>query len=1247
MQNKKKINFIKNLLATVLLVAIGGWMLPANTISVMAADLNVQDVEFAKGTSAKEITYGETYQNKATANTTITYSSSNTSIATVNSSGLVTPLKAGTVTITATAKETDEYAEATAEYELTINKATQSITFAKGDTPSVEINTNGNEYSNKATSSATNTKNNVLTYEVISGSTLVEDFDTSDGSFTIKNTGNVKIKATFSGNSCYEEASKTYTLTINEWSATDCYVISGDSPAVNGWFNSDVSIKAKTGYSVSSDKTVWTSLMEDVVTADTTGTSKSFYIKDNTSGHISKKITETIKVDSLNPTGSIKTANITVWDKFLTFIGLGSDSLEFTIEADDSGSGIDSIKYYIVENDTVIKSKDDLDNVSNWSTYSGNAFSVSKNKVCVVYAKITDKAGNYIYTSTNGIVFDSTKPTITFINKTPDYNGVFGKDLTIDIQARDIEPYSGLKSVDYEVYCNTVKVQGEEIFTSSMDNPTYSGLEYEYSQEITVNSELTDGDVVLLKAKVVDYSGNEFVKEGSYTIDASAPIVQPSIKSGQAATTVFSSNVDIDLLVTEPTNGGVFTGINEIRYEIYNRGTKTQEGSLYKYNSGAGTPICEWSTDENNYITVDKDKNNSNSVVVKIIAVDNGGNETETSMNLKIDTTAPKISVTYDNNSGLTSSNGKVYFNTGRTAKIVIEDSNFDASRVNLSMSGGAALSGWSSVASNENGDDGVHTATVSFMSDGEYTFGISCSDLAGNSCTSPNYNGTATTSFVVDKTAPEVTIAYDNNEAMGGSYYQQSRIATIRVQERNFDASKAQLTVTAKNAGQDIELPTISNWVSEGDIHTATIVYDRDAVYTFDFVCQDRAGNSSADIPEEAFCVDKTPPTVSITKIVDESANNIDGDIGFVISASDTNFDTFTPVITVVVRDGDKFVTKQVTDGGVSNIANGQMYVVRNLKEDGIYRISCTVVDKAGNQFTEVILQNPDGTTYVEERAGEDTLVTFSVNREGSTFELEDNTESLVNQFYVQAVNEDVVVVEINANVLKEYSVSLNGKELVENTDYTVKSEGGYGEWKKYTYYIKKTLFEAEGEYKVVISSTDEATNNAFSDVKDATVSFVVDRTAPVISVSGMENKGRYRIDKQTVTIIPTDDGGALSSLLVCTVDENGNELVRLIDLAGEELQKILDENEGKISFSIEEGLYQNIRIICKDCAVDSEGNTNTYDVTFYDVSVSSSALKIMFAGTGAKVAAAVLGVVLVGGGVGFFGFRRKRLKR
>ena len=73
-----------------------------------------------------EVTVGETVTVTATANTAITYTSSNTSIATVNeTTGVVTGVAVGSVTITATAAATAEYNSATATHTITVKAAEQ------------------------------------------------------------------------------------------------------------------------------------------------------------------------------------------------------------------------------------------------------------------------------------------------------------------------------------------------------------------------------------------------------------------------------------------------------------------------------------------------------------------------------------------------------------------------------------------------------------------------------------------------------------------------------------------------------------------------------------------------------------------------------------------------------------------------------------------------------------------------------------------------------------------------------------------------------------------------------------------------------------------------------------------------------------------------------------------------------------------------------------------------------------------
>ena len=98
------------------------------TITIKVSDKNGQILSFAQGAVTK--TYGDgAFTNELTgAQTGATYTSSDTSVATVDANGQVTILKAGRTTITATAAETADYAEGSASYELTVNKKFLTVT---------------------------------------------------------------------------------------------------------------------------------------------------------------------------------------------------------------------------------------------------------------------------------------------------------------------------------------------------------------------------------------------------------------------------------------------------------------------------------------------------------------------------------------------------------------------------------------------------------------------------------------------------------------------------------------------------------------------------------------------------------------------------------------------------------------------------------------------------------------------------------------------------------------------------------------------------------------------------------------------------------------------------------------------------------------------------------------------------------------------------------------------------------------
>lgn len=73
---------------------------------------------------------------------------------------------------------------------------------------------------------------------------------------------------------------------------------------------------------------------------------------------------------------------------------------------------------------------------------------------------------------------------------------------------------------------------------------------------------------------------------------------------------------------------------------------------------------------------------------------------------------------------------------------------------------------------------------------------------------------------------------------------------------------------------------------------------------------------------------------------------------------------------------------------------------------------------------------------------------VQFSINRNESTFRIDDNTKWLIDQYYVYNVMNDVVIEEINTDTVEDYALKLNGKKMTEGTEFTTSNTQNPGEW-------------------------------------------------------------------------------------------------------------------------------------------------------------------------------------------------------
>lgn len=702
--------------------------------------------------------------------------------------------------------------------------------------------------------------------------------------------------------------------------------------------------------------------------------------------------------------------------------------------------------------------------------------------------------------------------------------------------------------------------------------------------DIGETTEFTPNQQLVVYLKITDMAGHvTYLSTNGLVVDNERPheeFTAPEIVrvSGLTNNKIYNGDVSVVVSANDPVENGVYSGLKQVTYTVYNMGTQTQHDTLYSWDGN--TPPCQ--SKEKMGFTVDAKKNNSNDVRILLTAEDNAGNVTSMEYSIKIDITKPIIDIEYDNNAA----DSGTFFRESRRANVTVKERNFDPAAVQVSIKNTdgtiPTISKWSKTDGNGNMDNTQWEATIEYTAEGDYTFDIDVTDKAGNPNEPVRYaDGTvAPTAFTIDKTRPTISVTYDNNSALNGNYYNANRTATVVVTEHNFDASRVNITLRATDDGADIALPTVSGWTSSGDRHTATIAYRRDGLYTFDIDVTDKAGNTSADFTEQTFYVDTTAPTLEITGVADRSANN--GDIIPVVSYSDTNYDDAQVSITLTgaMRKG------VALDGSYADQHNGKVFTFKNFAKekevDDIYTLAATLTDKAGNTTEKTIL--------------------FSANRFGSTYALSAATEQL-NGSYVQTP-QDVVVTETNPDALQNIRITLfkNNQTIIlqEGTDYRIEVRGGNGQWYEYIYTVLAKNFADDGVYRLTFYSEDAAGNIAENtlDTKKQEIGFGVDKTKPNMVVTNLESDTTYPLENLTVSLSAGDN--LLLQSVVVYLDDYSKAYKTW---TAEEVAAIVAD-QGEFTFDIpgdSTGAHQ-VKIVCTDAA----GNEQTEEITNFYVTTN-----------------------------------------
>jgi len=378
-------------------------------------------------------------------------------------------------------------------------------------------------------------------------------------------------------------------------------------------------------------------------------------------------------------------------------------------------------------------------------------------------------------------------------------------------------------------------------------------------------------------------------------------------------------------------------------------------------------------------------------------------------------------------------------------------------------------------------------------LKDGTYTLKLDVFDLSKRTDTN-------TISFKLDNTTPDTGITLRESYRNADGKYPVTHIDWINkdgyIYNRyiNRDSAVFDLYVSEDVPSKNIIVKdsagsgylSVSSWTKDGSgyQHAVATVTGEGMDHVLSLGAKDDVGNDTQMISFE-FTLDTTPPAISLKvngRSDYEEGRYYSEAVKVDFSVADRNKDNEenSLVITKVYNDGSGTVTETVDD-----LAEGSLV----FDEDARYTLDYSAKDKAGNishkttafiidkvnPVVDLVIRDPMNAPKAQSFKN-----TYRNNISGKTYE------------YANYFNRNVTV-DLNVTDDTVYSVSVydNGS-LVRSKTIDLESNNVRGWSDNYT-------ASSEGEHVIRINAADRAGRTA----AEQTVSFVIDRTAPVVSTS------------------------------------------------------------------------------------------------------------------------------------------------
>lgn len=512
-----------------------------------------------------------------------------------------------------------------------------------------------------------------------------------------------------------------------------------------------------------------------------------------------------------------------------------------------------------------------------------------------------------------------------------------------------------------------------------------------------------------------------------------------------------------------------------------------------------------------------------------------------------IDTTLPVINVEYQNKTvanKLTDRDGneREYFADTQTAVVTITEHNFIAEEVKFSIVAkdvtGAdldadALNSKTAWSVDSTGD--VHTITITYPGDANYTFDVEYTDNATNAA--EDY---ATDYFTVDKTDPtNLKVDYSTSvldtvlESVTFGFYNAKMTVTLTAEDPTSEVHSFLYSYLNAAGVSNVNAELINEAIQAADIEysadrkTAAVTFeipkmvlgnDNQFNGTVEFTATDRAGNETdAHKETKRIVVDNIAPTATVQYNTPVNEVNgisyYDGDINATVTITEANFYA-NDVQVMVAKDGGApyAVTPSWTDNSVDTHTG-----TFTLTEDGDYIITINYRDKSTNQMQ----------TYTSNQLTIDTDIqapTYSINGVAKTNEGGAYKNDATVAFSFEDQNFDTKTIKLERTRFN--SVEDVTDEFIRSSDT---NKGGSGSFE-----IPSEV-ENDGIYVLTISMTDKANHTTESSLK-----FTINRYGSVYEYSDYLTE---LLEKQYIKI-DGNNSAAITQDLVIT-EYNANQIL------------------------------------------------------------------------------------------------------